>query len=120
MSAQSRRVNIEDLGEPASKFFREVQASGEEAVVVDGTTNVVVVQPAAETTLPTTDAEREEWNRLEREAWERIAVLRERISKNWTSPLSAAELVEEQRRSRSESLASPRKGLTGDDHNGQD
>ena len=98
MAAQARRVNLDELGEFACKLIREVRDSGDELVLIDGAEEVRLARSVAETPPPATDAEHDEDLRERREAWARIVARRTEITKGWTSPLSAAEVVDEQRR----------------------
>jgi hypothetical protein len=97
MASTTRRIDIRELGERACTLIREVHDSGDEVVLVDGDEEMVVMRPA------TPDAEAGEpdwdnWDPADREAWTQLLAIRADVTKNWISPLSAAEAVEEQRR----------------------
>ncbi len=98
MAAQSRRIDIKDLSESVRELVREVQESGEDVVVVDGATELMFSRPAAETASAKTLAEPDEDLLKRRESWERIVARRAEVTQGWNSPLSAAEVVAEQRR----------------------
>jgi len=97
MSSAVRRIDIRELGESACKLIREVHDSGEEVVLVDGDEEMAVVTAAISpkhADLPNMD----NWHPDDRAAWIRLRELREEVTRSWASELTAAEVIEEQRR----------------------
>lgn len=110
MDASTRRIDIKDLSEAFRKLVREIQESGEEAVLFDGEKQVASLRRLEPGELELDEEERDERDKA---AWARFDEVAERITKNWTSPLSATEMLEEQRASRQKALKRATRRLDG-------